>query len=49
MNYEQKKKKPKRSICEHCNSAEYCPNRVHGTYACINYNKFPKKDKITHY
>ncbi len=44
-----KQQKPKKSICNHCNSCAYCINREPGVLACINFNKFPKKDKITHY
>jgi len=44
-----RKPHPKKSICDSCNSCAYCINKAPGVTGCINFNKFPKKDKITHY
>lgn len=33
----------KSSICNKCNSKNYCQNRANGMMACKNFNKFPKE------
>lgn len=35
----------KNSICNKCNSKNYCQNAAIGMIACINFNKFPKENE----
>lgn len=36
-----------KSICNKCNSKNYCQNAANGMTGCINFNKFPKENETS--